>query len=188
MPSEILCDAYGLKITQGNQGIYTDIVQYIGIGDRTPSLVQYMEHLAMIDMSLNMSPPASASNMNMNTKTSARKMESKNGGTMGTTGMAKDNSLTYYNCGQAGHISCNCLNCLLIEKVPEQVLVNKDVMKTKNSHQGNVKKYGGIPTGRNRCGWLAKGKVVQQGTDGKAECESESLSDSDSEVGKGKRG
>jgi hypothetical protein len=69
-----------------------------------------MKHLAALDMSLNKFQPGSSFNTNTNTtvKASARKMDSKKGGTTGTlTCPAKDDGLTCYNCAQVGHISRN---------------------------------------------------------------------------------
>jgi hypothetical protein len=152
MPSEMLSDAYGFKIELGNQGMYKDLLRYIGMYDKTLTLEQRMEHLAALDMSLNKSQPASASNENTNTKASARKMESKQGGTTGTTGTAKDDGLTYNNCSQAGHISRNCTYHDLMKKLLEQALVSKDVTKPKNGRLCKDKKKGGAPTGQKQSG------------------------------------
>jgi hypothetical protein len=89
--------------------------------------------------------------MNTNTTTiaSARKMDSKKGGTTGTlTGPAKDDGLTGYICGQVGHISRNCPNCDLMKKLLEQALVSKDTPKAKSGLLRNDKKRGGAPTCR----------------------------------------
>jgi len=53
MPAEMLADTYGYKIEKGNQGVYKDLVRYIGMRDGTPTLEQRMEHLAALDTSLN---------------------------------------------------------------------------------------------------------------------------------------
>jgi hypothetical protein len=140
MPSEMLSYANGFQIEKGNQGMCEDLFRYIGMRDRTPTLEQHMGYFTTLDTSLNKFQPASASNGNMNTKASARKMESNNSGTMGTTGMAKDDGLTCYNCGQAGHISCNCLNREFVKKLLQQALVSNDVTKAKNGHPHKDKK------------------------------------------------
>jgi len=77
MPAEMLADAYGFKIDNGNQGVYKDLVCYMGMRDRTPTLEQLMEHLAALDMSLNKSESGSGPNTTTTTKASARKMDSK---------------------------------------------------------------------------------------------------------------
>jgi len=110
MPAEMLADAYRYKIEKGNQGVYKDLVSYIGMRDRTPTLEQRMEHLAALDTSLNKSQSGSGPNTTTTTKASARKMDSKKGGITGTVSLAKDDGLTCYNCGLVGHISCNCPN------------------------------------------------------------------------------
>jgi len=38
MPAEMLADAYGYRIEQGNHGVYEDLVCYIGMRQRTPTL------------------------------------------------------------------------------------------------------------------------------------------------------
>jgi len=80
-----------------------------------------MEHPVALDMSLNTSQPGSGSSMNTSTKVSARKMNSKKGGTAGVAGRAKDDSITCCHCGQEGHISGICPNSDLMKKLLEQV-------------------------------------------------------------------
>jgi len=40
MPTEMLADTYGYKIENGNQGVYEDLVHYLCMCDRTPTLEQ----------------------------------------------------------------------------------------------------------------------------------------------------
>jgi len=132
MPAEMSADAYGYKIKKGNQGVYKDLVRYIGMCDRTPTLEQHMQHLVTLDTSLNKSQSGCGPKTTTTTKASARKMDSKKGGTTGTVGPAKDDILTCYNCGQVGHISHNCPNRDLMKKLLEQALVGKDAPKAKS--------------------------------------------------------
>jgi len=69
MPAEMFADAYGYRIRKGNQGVYRDLVRYISMRDRTPTLKQRMEHLAVLDTSLNKSQPGCSFNTNTNTIT-----------------------------------------------------------------------------------------------------------------------
>jgi len=191
MPAEMLEDAYEYKIEKGNHGVYKDLVWYIGIPNRTPTLEQCMEHLAVLDTSLNKSQPGSSFNTNTNstTKASPRKMDFKNGGTTGTlTGPARDGCLTCYNGGQVGHISCNCPNRDLMQKLLKQALVGKDAPKAQSGCPRKDKNRGGAPTGRTESWWHAEEKEAKQETDSETEGELESLSDSDSHAGKGKGG
>jgi len=188
MPAEMFAEAYGYMIEKRNQGVYQDLVCYIGMRDRTPTREQRMEHLAALDMSLNKSQSGSGPNTTTTTKASARKMDSTKGGITGTVGPAKDDGLTCYNCGQVGYISRNCPNRDLMKKLLEQALVGKDAPKAKSGRPRKDKKRGGALTGRKESGWLAEEKKAKQETDSEAESELESLSDSDSEAGKGKGG
>jgi hypothetical protein len=147
MAAEMLADTYGYKIEKGNQGVYTDLVGYIGMRDRTPTLEQRTEHLAALDMSLNKSQSGSGPNTTTTMKASARKMDSKKGGITGTVGPAKDDGLTSYACGQVGHTSRNCPNRDLIKKLLEQALVGKDTPKAKSGCPSKDKKRGGALTG-----------------------------------------
>ena len=188
LPAEIVADAYGYKIEMGNQGVYKDLFGYIGMRDWTPTLEPRMEHLAALDTSLNKSQSGSGPNTTTTTKASARKMDSKNGGTTGTVGPAKHDGLTCYNCCQVGHISRNCPNRDMMKKLLKQALVVKDAPKAKSGHPREDKKWGGALTGRKESGWRGEEKEAKQETDSEAESELESLSDSDSEVGNGKGG
>jgi len=190
MPAEMLADTYGYKIEKGNQGVYKNLVHYIGMRDRTPTLEQHIEHLAALDTSLNKFQPGGIFNKNTTTttKASARKMDSKKGGTIGTAGPAKDDGLTCYNCGQVGLISLNCPSCDLMNKILEQSLVGKDAPKAKSGRPRTDKTRGGAPTGRKESRLLGEEKEAKQKTDSKAESQLVSLSDSDSEAGKGEGG
>jgi len=94
MPAEMLAHAYGYTIEKGNQGVYNDLVHYIGMRDRTSTLEQRMDHLAALDTSLNKSQSGCGPNTTTTTQASARKMDSKKGGITGTVGPAKDDGLT----------------------------------------------------------------------------------------------
>jgi len=146
--TDILPDAYGYWIEKGNQRVNNDLVHYIGMCYRTPTPEQRMEHLATLDTSLHKSQPGSGSNTTTTTKASARKVDSKKGGTTGTAGPAKDNGLTCYNCGQVGHISRNRPNRNMMKKLLKQAWVGKDAPKAKSGHPRTNKKRGGALTGR----------------------------------------
>jgi len=186
MPAEMLADPYGYKIEQGNQGVYRDLVGYIGMRDTTPTLEQRLEHLAALDTSLNKSQSGSSPNTTTTTKASARKMDSKKCGITGTVGPAKDDGLTCCNCRQVGHISRNCPNRDLMKKLLDQALVGKDAPTAKFGRPRKDKNWGGALTGRKESGRLAELKEAKQEMDSEAESELESLSDSDCEAGKGK--
>jgi len=156
MPAEMLADAYGYMVKNGTQGVYKDLVRYIGMRDRTPTLEQYMEHLATLDTSLNKSQSGCGPNTPTTMKASARKMDSKRGGTTGTVGPAKDDGLTRYNCHQVGHISCNCPNRDLMKKLLEQALVGKDAQKANSWHPRKDKQRGGALAGRKQSGRLGE--------------------------------
>jgi len=188
MPAEMLSDTYGYKVENSNQGVYKDMVRYISMRDRTPTLEQRMEHLAALDTPLNKSQSGSGPNTTTTTKPSARKMDFKKGGITGTVGPAKDDGLTCYECGQLGHISCNCPNCDLMNMLLEQAVVGKDAPKAKSGRPHKDKKRGGALTGRKDSGRLAEEKEAKQGTESEVESELDSLSDSDSEAGNGKGG
>jgi len=158
MPAKMLADAYGHKIEKGNQGVYKDLVRYIGMRDRTPTLEQCMEHLAAPDTSLNKFQSGSGPNITTTTKASARKIDSKTGGITGTVGPAKDDGLTCYNCGQLGRISRNCPNCDLMKKLLEQAFVGKDAAKARSRRLCKDRKRGCAPTGRKKSGRLAEEK------------------------------
>jgi len=179
MPAEMLADAYGYKIEKGNPEVYKDLVHYIGKRDRSPTLEQCMEHLTALDTSLNKFQPGSGPNTTATMQASARKMDSKQGGTTGTVGQAKDDGLTCYNCGQVGHISRNFPNRDLMKKLLEQALVGKDTAKAKSGRPRKYKKRGGALTCRMETGWLAEDTEGKQGTDCKEDSELESLSNSD---------
>jgi len=147
-----------------------------------------MEQLAALDTSLNKSQPGSGPNTTTTTKASARKMDSKKGGTTGTAGPAKDDSLTCYNCDQVGHVSHNCPNRDLMNMLLGQALVGKDAPKAKSAHPCKGRKRGGALTGKKESGRHAEENEVEQETDSEVQSQLEILWDSDSEAGNGKGG
>jgi hypothetical protein len=183
MLAKILADACGYKIEWGNQGVYKDLVRYIGMHDWAPTLEQYIEHLAALDMFLNKSQSTSSSNTNTNTvtKASASIMDSKKSD---ITCMAKDIGLTCYNCSQVSHISHNCPNCNWMKKLLKQGLINKDTSKDQSGYLHKDMKKEGVPTGYQESGWIADEYQVKQETDSERESELNNLSDSDSEAEK----
>ena len=187
IPAEMFANAYGHKIQTGNQGVYKDLVHYIFMQDRTPTLEQRMQ-LNELDMSLNKSQPGSGPNTTTTTKASARKMDSKKGCTTGAVGAATDDGLTCYNCGQAGHIPRNWPKCDLMKKLLEQALVGNDAPKANSGHQRKDKKWGRALTCREQSGRHVEENKAKQETNSEVESELESLSDSDSEAGKGQGG
>jgi len=162
MPAEMLADADGYMIEKGNQRVYQDLVRYIGMCDRTPTLEQRMEHLAALDTSLNKSQPGSGPNNTTTTEPSARKMDSKNGGTTGTVGPAKDDGSACYNCVQLGHISRNHPSRDMMKKLLEQALVGKEAPKAKSGHPREDQKLGGALTGTKESGRIAEEKEAKQ--------------------------
>jgi hypothetical protein len=126
VPAEMLADSDGYMIDNGKQGGYHDLVCSIVMGDRTPTIEQCMEHHATLDTSLNMFQPKSGPTINKTTKSSARKMDSKRGGTSSTGCAAIDDCLIYYICGQVDHISGYCPNHHLVKKLLKHAMVGKD--------------------------------------------------------------
>jgi len=171
MAAEMLADDYQYKIEKGNEGVFNHLVPYIDMHDRTPTLEQHIEYLAMLDTSLNQSEPGGGFNMKTNTttKSSACKINSKKGGTTGSAGLAKDDGLTCYNSGLVAHISCNCPNRDMMTKLLEQALISKDTPKAKSGRPCEDKKRAGAPTGRKESGQLAEEKETKQETDSEAE-------------------
>jgi hypothetical protein len=76
----------------------------------------------------------------------------------------------------------------MMKKLLEPALVGKDAPKAMSGCPHMDKKQGGALTGRKESGRPAEEMVAKQETHSEAESELESLSDSDSEVGKGKEG
>ena len=110
-------------------------------------------------------------------------MESTTSDTTGTTGTAKDYSLTCYNCSQMGHISRNSPNNNLMKKSLEQALVSKDAPKAKSGCSRKDKNKRCALTSRKGSCRVAEEKEVMQESDSEAESELERLSDLDAESG-----
>jgi len=75
-----------------------------------------------------------------------------------------------------------------MRKLLEQALVDKDAPQVKSRRPRKDKKQGVAPTCPKGSGQLAEEKDAKQEMDSEAESKLESLSDSDSEVGKGTGG
>lgn len=146
----MLPEVYVIEIQKSNQGDYSDLVHCISKSNRTATLKWCMEQLTALDMSFNKSEPkrGCGANANRSTNVSTRKIDLQHGGITCTAGMAKEYSLTCYNCGQAGDISCNRLNCNLMIQQLEPAVVGKDAPKVKSGCQCKDKKQGGSPTGQ----------------------------------------
>jgi len=96
MAATIIGDADGYKIEKGHQGVYNDLVHWIGMHDRNLTLGQAMERFAALDIPLDklQSRSGTSANTTPTMKASAWKMDPKKGGTIGTAGTAKDDGLT----------------------------------------------------------------------------------------------
>jgi len=81
-------------------------------------------------------------------------MDSQTSGTTGTVGMAKDNGITCYNCGQVGHNSHNDSNCDLMKRLLADALVGNNGPKVKSRRPVNDQEQGGACTDRIEGGWL----------------------------------
>jgi len=68
------------------------------------------------------------------------------------TGLAKDDGLPGYNCGQVCHISRNCPNRDLMKKLLEQALVTMDAPKAKSGSSRKDREIGGANAGRKQSG------------------------------------
>ena len=189
-PAAILQNAYGRQIDQGNHGVYIQVAYYISMDDRTASLEQHMEHRVALDTSLNKYQPGCGSSVNTNPtpKDSARRMDSEKGGKVGTAGTAKDDSLTCNNCSQADHIFHNCRNYDWMKKLLQHALIGKDAQKAKSGYVRKEKNTWGVPTGQTVSEPPPKEQQVKQVIDSEGQRELESLSESDSEAGKGEGG
>jgi len=190
MPSTMLADTYGYKIKHSNQGVHEDLVCYIGICDRTPTLEQHMEHQTALDMSLNKSQPGcgSSANSTTTTKVSVSTMDFMKGSTPGTAGMDKADCISCHNCGQVGHITHNCQNWNLMKKLLKQALVGKHAPEVQSGDPLNNENKGNALTSRKESGWHAKVKQAKQVTHSEVGSKLESLQDLESEAGKGKGG
>jgi len=91
MPAEILDEALWYDIKKSYKGVSNDLVRYIGMQDRPPTLPQRMGHIGTLNMSVNKSQPGSSFSLNINkcTKASARKKDPKNRDSTGRAGRAK---------------------------------------------------------------------------------------------------
>jgi len=181
MPTKMIVDRYWYQIEKGNEIVYEDLVHYIGMRNKTPTLVQNMENVTALDTSLNKSQPGSGSGTNTNTtrKVSPRTIDTKKRSTTGTAGTAKDNGSTCNNCGQDRHILGNCPNCKLIKKLLDQALVCKDASIVKSGCQHKDKTNGGAPTGQKESRRLAEEEETKHEIDSEAECELKTLADLD---------
>jgi hypothetical protein len=190
LPAKMLPHTYGYKIKRGSTQVWKDLVRVIGRHDSIPTIEQSIVHLTTTDPSLIKSQAGSGSNSNTDTatQTSPSNLDVKVGGKSSTAAPGYQDSFTWNNCGQVGYIPRNYPNCDSTRMLLKQHLVAKDHPKDRTERPHKPKISGGGHTCRKKSVRHSDKTYCIHGMDNGTGSRLESLSDSYSDMGKGKGG